>query len=48
MIVQKLLGKDFAVGYNAMYDRIEDLIEVGAGQRVRFRRLLGWRGGNEG
>ncbi len=29
MIVQKLLGKPFEVGYNAMYDRVEDLIEAG-------------------
>jgi chaperonin GroEL (HSP60 family) len=29
VIVQRLLGKPFAVGYNAMYDRVEDLIEAG-------------------
>ena len=28
MIVQKLLGQPFEVGYNAMYDRVEDLIDV--------------------
>lgn len=28
VIVQKLLGQPFEVGYNAMYDRIENLIEV--------------------
>ncbi len=28
VIVQKLLGQSFEVGYNAMYDRIENLIEV--------------------
>ena len=29
VIVQKLMGKDFEIGYNAMYDRIENLIEAG-------------------
>lgn len=29
MIVQKLLGQGFEVGYNAMYDRVEDLIDAG-------------------
>ncbi|KAI7845975.1 hypothetical protein COHA_000520 [Chlorella ohadii] len=29
VIVQKLLGQSFEVGYNAMYDRIENLIEAG-------------------
>lgn len=29
VIVQKVLGKDFEVGYNAMYDRVENLIEAG-------------------
>ena len=39
MIVQKLLGQSFEVGYNAMYDRIENLIEV----RLRWAGL-GWDG----
>ncbi|KAL4439015.1 hypothetical protein ABPG77_006952 [Micractinium sp. CCAP 211/92] len=29
VIVQRLLGKDFEVGYNAMYDRVENLIDAG-------------------
>jgi chaperonin GroL len=29
VIVQKLLGQPFEVGYNAMYDRVENLIDVG-------------------
>ena len=29
VIVQKLLGQDFEVGYNAMYDRVENLIDAG-------------------
>lgn len=29
VIVQKLLGQGFEVGYNAMYDRVEDLIDAG-------------------
>ncbi|GAB4818835.1 hypothetical protein N2152v2_005881 [Parachlorella kessleri] len=29
VIVQKLLGQPFEVGYNAMYDRVENLIEAG-------------------
>jgi chaperonin GroEL (HSP60 family) len=29
VIVQRLLGKPFTVGYNAMYDRVEDLIDAG-------------------
>ncbi|CAG9467233.1 unnamed protein product [Pedinophyceae sp. YPF-701] len=29
VVIEKLLGKDFNVGYNAMYDRVEDLIEAG-------------------
>jgi chaperonin GroEL (HSP60 family) len=29
VIVQRLLGQPFEIGYNAMYDRVEDLIEAG-------------------
>ena len=29
VIVQRLLGQDFEVGYNAMYDRVENLIDAG-------------------
>jgi chaperonin GroL len=29
VIVEKLKGQDFAMGYNAMYDRIENLLEAG-------------------
>ncbi|CAL8466439.1 g5975 [Coccomyxa elongata] len=29
VIIEKLLGKDFEIGYNAMEDRIENLIEAG-------------------
>eukprot|EP00887_Chlorella_sp_A99_P002510 scaffold6.g2510.t1 len=29
VVVQKLLGQPFEVGYNAMYDRIEDLLDAG-------------------
>lgn len=29
MIVQKLMGQSFEVGYNAMYDRVENLIDAG-------------------
>lgn len=29
VIVQKLLGQPFEVGYNAMYDRVENLIDAG-------------------
>lgn len=29
VVVQKLLGQPFEVGYNAMYDRVEDLIAAG-------------------
>lgn len=29
VIVQKLLGQPFEVGYNAMHDRVEDLITAG-------------------
>lgn len=29
MIVQRLLGQPFEIGYNAMYDRIENLIDAG-------------------
>lgn len=29
MIVQRLLGQGFEVGYNAMYDRVENLIDAG-------------------
>jgi len=29
VIVQRLMGKPFEVGYNAMYDRTEDLIQAG-------------------
>ncbi len=29
VIVEKLLGQDFEIGYNAMYDRVENLIDVG-------------------
>ena len=28
-MVQRLLGKPFEIGYNAMYDRVEDLLESG-------------------
>ena len=29
MVVQKLLGKSFEIGYNAMDDKIQDLLEAG-------------------
>ena len=29
VIVQRLLGQPFEVGYNAMYDRVENLIDAG-------------------
>jgi chaperonin GroEL (HSP60 family) len=29
VIVQRLLGQPFEIGYNAMYDRVENLIEAG-------------------
>lgn len=29
VIVQRLLGQGFEVGYNAMYDRVENLIDAG-------------------
>lgn len=29
VIVQRLMGQDFEVGYNAMYDRVENLIDAG-------------------
>ena len=29
MIVQRLLGKPFEIGYNAMWDRVENLIDAG-------------------
>lgn len=29
VIVEKVRGREFAIGYNAMYDRIENLLEAG-------------------
>ena len=47
VIVQRLLGKPFAVGYNAMTDTVEDLLAAGVIDPAKVRGLTGvdWGGG---